>query len=156
MSLNVPPAIRMKRYDECRKCKYFKSTTRSCGTLRIFKPFGEKITIEEQLHNEQAEESNKVVYYRRKVTLCGCLMPAKTWLKGAECPVGKWSAEMSKEDIENLRQFLLSLPTTISDPELQTQLLTWYNKFAPSGSKQTCASCNVPTMYKELLKQVQE
>jgi len=154
MSLNVPPAIRMKRYDLCKSCKYFKATTRSCGTLRIFKPLGEKITIQEQLHNEEAEQKNQVTYYRRKVTLCGCVMPLKTWLKGAECPIGKWSSELSREEVEELRLFLQSLPNTISDTEMQTRILKWYNKLAPNGHKLTCASCNVPTMVKELRKQV--
>ena len=66
----VPPAIKNERMAICKSCPYFKSGTGSCGTFMV----GEKIT-----HNGFPAK------------LCGCIMNEKTELKGAYCPISKWS-----------------------------------------------------------------
>ncbi|MHC5062265.1 MAG: hypothetical protein ACYTFK_14505 [Planctomycetota bacterium] len=66
-------------------------------------------------------------------------MPAKTKLKVASCPLGKWQATISKTDIEEIRKFL-----TLSDKDKQAEQLTnLASRFLhPSKRASSCSSCN--------------
>jgi hypothetical protein len=57
------------RYAVCKTCPFFKSGTKSCGTLLS----GELIELGGQ-----------------QVQLCGCYMPDKVKYKDEHCPIGNW------------------------------------------------------------------
>jgi len=96
INFNVPANVRKERFETCRGCKYYKEQTHSCGTKFI----GNKIK------DEESEDENTVTYYRRKARLCGCDMRLKTWLRLAECPVGKCGKyKLTDEDVEQLKLF---------------------------------------------------
>jgi hypothetical protein len=42
---------------------------------------------------EICKECPKLFKPTRTCIKCGCFMSLKTWLKDAECPIGKWNAE---------------------------------------------------------------
>ena len=66
-------------------------------------------------------------------------MPAKTKLKVASCPLGKWEAIVKASDIEEIRSFL-----TLADKEKTTQALNdLAGRFLhPSKKASSCSSCN--------------
>jgi hypothetical protein len=142
INFNVPLNVRKERFDTCRGCKYYKAATHSCGTKFI----GNKI--------DESEE-NVVTYYRRKARLCGCDMRLKTWLRLAECPLGKWGKyKLSDDDVEQLKAFLDSLPKTgsVNDPKLITEITKWFNKM--SDQRISCTACNAMTILKELKRHI--
>ena len=144
INFNVPLNVRKTRFDACRGCKYYKSSSHSCGT----KFLGDKI---------EDQDDNVVTYYRRKTRLCGCDMRLKTWLRLASCPIGKWGKyNLSDDDADRLKAFLNSLPKSgsISDQKIVTELTQWFNKM--SDQKIGCTSCNANLILKELKKQVNQ
>jgi hypothetical protein len=153
LNLNVPPAVRTHRYESCRKCKFYKSFTDSCGTLRLFNPLGQKLTPEEI---KEIDEDNTIVYYRRKTRLCGCVCAAKTKLAFESCPIGKWPAyNLSEEQLEELKRFILEFPTKGEwrRPSIE-QLYEWAT--VVSGVKQKpkfCSEC-VKTLLSEFKRQL--
>jgi hypothetical protein len=139
INFNVPLNVRKERFDTCRACKYYKASTHSCGTKFI--------------GNAIDEDENVVTYYRRKTRLCGCDMRLKTWLRLAQCPVGKWGKyKLTDEDEEQLRLFIASLPKSgsINDPKIVTEITKWFNKM--SDQKINCTACNASTILAELKK----
>ena len=70
--------------------------------------------------------------------LCGCYMPAKTKLKVASCPLDKWEAVVSADDVERIREFL-----TRNNSERTKQELTELSvKFLGGGKASNCPACN--------------
>ncbi len=144
-NFNVPNTVRKERFDTCRGCKYYKEQTHSCGTKFI----GNKI--------DDQDDENVVTYYRRKARLCGCDMRLKTWLRLAECPVGKWGKyKLTDDDVEQLKTFLNSLPKTgtLNDPKIITEITKWFNKM--SDQRISCTSCNAKTILSELKRHINE
>ena len=79
-----------RRLDICRACKFFEPSTQSCGTLIV----GDEVETE-------------VLFRRKSIKLCGCVMPVKAKLAFASCPASKWDGVLSlKEQIE-FKRFLL-------------------------------------------------
>tara|TARA_R100001163_G_C5065624_1_gene203633 strand:- start:306 stop:626 length:321 start_codon:yes stop_codon:yes gene_type:complete len=71
--------------------------------------------------------------------LCGCYMPAKTKLKTASCPLGKWDAYIKPEEIDRIREFLERDNEQRTKKEL-TELVAKY--IHPSKRASTCPPCN--------------
>jgi len=114
---------REARLDTCRTCQHFVAVTQSCGPL---------IT--------EAFTDSK---------LCGCHMPTKTRLKVASCPLDKWSATISAEDIKAVRHMLENKQDYTNE-----DLVVWYNKMTGGQRlRTTCTSCN-NQMFKELKRLV--
>jgi len=44
---------------------------------------------------KQCENFNSTI---KVCELCGCFMPAKAFLPGTECPIGKWSNKKEKDN----------------------------------------------------------
>lgn len=115
----------------CKACEHYKSSTRSCGTLGIGTTIGD-------------------------VELCGCVMPIKTKLKIAYCPLGKWEALTSKEDIEEVKDFLSSLSENKISAYENNRLTELWNKASGNNRKVTnCKAC-VRDMIKQLKKYTNE
>lgn len=78
-------------------------------------------------------------------------MPAKTKLKVASCPLGKWEALIKPEDIEEIRTFLDK-----DDREKTAEELTTFAKkyLGPSKAASSCGACNrkLLTSLKNLVK----
>jgi hypothetical protein len=65
-------------------------------------------------------------------------MPAKTKLKVASCPLDKWEAVVSAQDVERIREFL-----TRNNSERTKQELTELSvKFLGGGKASSCPACN--------------
>ena len=66
-------------------------------------------------------------------------MPAKTKLKVASCPLGKWEAIVTASDIEEIRSFL-----TLADSKKTADALNdLAGRFLhPSKKASSCSSCN--------------
>lgn len=114
-----------RRLSICQKCEFFKPSTQSCGTLVV----GERI-----------------VYKGLKAKLCGCVMPIKASLKTASCPVGKWDALISPDDVEHLRKVLEDVgeirPNSILSESQQHTILVMYNRLTNQNQGFTrCAAC---------------
>ena len=138
----VPPAIRDHRIKTCQECKYYKKTTMSCGTLII---------------GDSVPEENEFNYRKKKVRLCGCVMPVKTKLAFAKCPLNKWdSFRLSKEEIDELKQFVNDLPLSSLSMAQVKRLYEMKSKL--TGRREvptTCGSC-VNSLIKEFKKQLAE
>ena len=111
--LFVSAQIRTDRLHTCRACEHYVVSTRSCGPL-VTEAFTDS-------------------------PLCGCYMPAKTKLKVASCPLGKWEALIKPEDIEQIRIFLNK-----DDREKTAEELTAFARkyIGPSKAASSCSACN--------------
>ena len=130
LNFNVPLHIQRERLNTCKKCKFFKPLTQSCGTLLV----GNTVELEE----------NSVTHYKEKIKLCGCIMPLKTKFIFASCPAHKWFALDWKEDeIAELDVFINRIHKANKiEPHDLHQLYAWASKVI--GKKQQasgCASC---------------
>ena len=104
---------RTERLNTCRACEHYVTATKSCGPL-VTEAFTDS-------------------------PLCGCYLPAKTKLKVSSCPLGKWEATVTDQDIETIREFLHRDNSKRTMQEL-TELAT---KYLGKGQKaSTCPSCN--------------
>jgi hypothetical protein len=79
-----------RRLDICRTCKFFEASTQSCGTLIV----GDEVETE-------------VLFRRKSIKLCGCVMPVKAKLAFASCPASKWNGVLSLEEQIEFKRFLL-------------------------------------------------
>jgi hypothetical protein len=136
----VPPAIRDSRMKTCQECKHYRKTTMSCGTLIV---------------GNSVPEENEFNYRKKKVRLCGCVMPVKTKLIFAKCPLNKWdSFRLSKEEIAELREFVGGLPLSSLSREQVKKLYEMKSKL--TGRREnpsTCGSC-VAGLIKEFKNQL--
>jgi hypothetical protein len=81
-----------RRLDICRACKFFEPSTQSCGTLIV----GDEVETE-------------VLFRRKSIKLCGCVMPVKAKLAFASCPASKWEGVLSLEEQIEFKRFLLDM-----------------------------------------------
>jgi len=104
----------------CTECKYYKTETKSCGTLIV----GKKIT-----------------YKGKKVKLCGCIMPIKAKLKVGSCPLDKWSASIDKAHLEEIKQIVGEVDGKITAHQ-NTRITKLWNIAAGDNRKvSNCNSC---------------
>lgn len=82
-----------RRLDICRACKFFEPSTQSCGTLIL----GDEV------------ETTEVLFRRKSIKLCGCVMPIKAKLAFASCPASKWEGVLSVEEQIEFKRFLLDM-----------------------------------------------
>jgi len=115
-----------RRLSICKACKYYKEETKTCGTFRAIKPKGDTIT-----------------YRKKKVSLCGCIMPLKTKFKGVSCPINKWKGTISKEDTKLIKEVLKEIEGKQAvTAENSKTLLDVYNKAFGTNKKYTsCSNC---------------
>ena len=118
------------RMSACKKCEHYKTTTKTCGTLGI----GTLLLVEGII----------------EVELCGCIMPIKTKLKTSTCPLGKWDAQVSTEDLEEIESFLGSVQGDRLSAHQNLLLTDLWNK--ASGTNRKVSNCNacVRDMIKDL------
>jgi hypothetical protein len=81
-----------RRLEICRTCKFFESATQSCGPLIV----GDEVETE-------------VLFRRKSIKLCGCVMPIKAKLAFASCPASKWDGVLSMEEQIEFKRFLLDM-----------------------------------------------
>jgi len=81
-----------RRLEICRTCKFFEASTQSCGSLIV----GEEVETE-------------VLFRRKSIKLCGCVMPIKAKLAFASCPASKWEGVLSMEEQIEFKRFLLDM-----------------------------------------------
>lgn len=118
--LFVSAQVRSNRLAVCRDCEHYVQKTASCGPL-----------VKEMVTDSP---------------LCGCFMPAKARFKVSSCPLDKWPALITPDDIETIREFLER------DNRLRTaeELTTLVNKYLGPGKQASrCAPCNA-ALLKEL------
>ena len=122
--------IQRERLSICQKCKFFKASTASCGTLII----GQTVDLEE----------NNVTHYKEKIKLCGCVMPVKTKFRFASCPARKWFAlDWKQEEIAALDEFIhrIHKANKIESEDLKL-LYYWFSKVTGKHQQASgCASC---------------
>jgi hypothetical protein len=118
--LFVNAQLRAERLSICQGCEHYVEKTKSCGPL-LTEAFSDS-------------------------PLCGCRMPIKTRLKTAFCPLGKWEATVTSEDIMQIKEFLNR------DNQYRTagELTMLANKYLGAGKAAgSCGPCNSKLM-KEL------
>jgi hypothetical protein len=81
-----------RRLEICRSCKFFEASTQSCGTLIV----GDEVETE-------------VLFRRKSIKLCGCVMPIKAKLAFASCPASKWDGVLSMDEQIEFKRFLLEM-----------------------------------------------
>jgi hypothetical protein len=119
----VPSKVQKERIEICEACKWFKESTKSCGTL-IAAAVQSKVGDVDMVEIKE----NKVRHYRKPIKLCGCRMPAKTMLTWAQCPADKWGRYgINTEELKDLRRIALELRKTgklelMSDKHIKFQI----------------------------------
>ncbi len=81
-----------RRLEICRTCKFFEASTQSCGPLIV-----------------GADEEIQVLFRKKSIKLCGCVMPIKAKLAFASCPASKWNGVLSMEEQIEFKRFLLDM-----------------------------------------------
>jgi hypothetical protein len=89
MELFVKTNLYRERLAKCQACKFYMPDTKSCGPLIV----GDEVETE-------------VLFRKKSITLCGCVMPIKAKLAYAKCPANRWGAVISPEQIEELKAFV--------------------------------------------------
>ena len=81
-----------RRLEICRTCKFFEPSTQSCGPLIV-----------------GADEETEVLFRKKSIKLCGCVMPIKAKLAFASCPASKWNGVLSMDEQIEFKRFLLDM-----------------------------------------------
>jgi hypothetical protein len=81
-----------RRLEICRTCKFFEASTQSCGQLIV----GDEVETE-------------VLFRKKSIKLCGCVMPIKAKLAFASCPASKWNGVLSMDEQIEFKRFLLDM-----------------------------------------------
>ena len=112
----------------CKGCEHYNETTRSCGTLVLGDLLGELVSVKGK---------------KRKVRLCGCVMPMKTKFKTASCPLKKWVSKVDADAIKDLQKLveIADKYQRFSNDELK-QFYKAYNQTFEAGKQlSSCTSC---------------
>jgi hypothetical protein len=115
-----------RRLEICRNCKFFEASTQSCGSLIV-----------------GGEEQIEVMYRKKSIHLCGCVMPIKAKLSLATCPAGKWKGLLTDEEKLALIELLDTIESIgkIDDAQrnkfyaYKDQITQAYNE------RSTCSAC---------------
>ena len=115
-----------RRLEICRNCKFFEASTQSCGSLIV-----------------GGEEQIEVLYRKKSIHLCGCVMPIKAKLSLATCPASKWKGLLTDEEKLALIELLDVIEATgkIDDAQrnkfyaYKDQITQAYNE------RSTCSAC---------------
>ena len=115
-----------RRLDICRACKFFEPSTQSCGTLIV----GDEVETE-------------VLFRRKSIKLCGCVMPVKAKLAFASCPASKWDGVLSVEEQIEFKRFLLDMK---AQGRLEQNDMLKFYKFKDKATgafneRSTCPPC---------------
>lgn len=115
-----------RRLDICRACKFFEASTQSCGQLIV----GEEVETE-------------VLFRRKSIKLCGCVMPVKAKLAFASCPASKWDGVLSVEEQIEFKRFLLDMK---AQGRLEQNDMLRFYKFKDKATgafneRSTCPPC---------------
>jgi hypothetical protein len=126
---------RNQRLEICKACPHYIESTRTCGPLIIGEDQGELVKIDGR---------------KRKVRLCGCIMPVKTRLKTSKCPLGKWGSLVDAEALKALKIFVQEMESkgAIKTSNIQP-FLDAYNKAFDTNKKYTSCSTCIKQMYQE-------
>jgi hypothetical protein len=115
-----------RRLDICRTCKFFEPSTQSCGTLIV----GDEVETE-------------VLFRKKSIKLCGCVMPIKAKLAFASCPASKWDGVLSMDEQIEFKRFLLDMKA--QGRLEQNDMLKFYSfKDKATGAfneRSTCPPC---------------
>jgi hypothetical protein len=111
-----------ERLNTCSKCKYFKKSTRTCGT-----PI----------------KGDTIKYKKQEYKLCGCFMDVKARLRYARCPLNKWADAFALTDLEYKKLKELLGKTVDKVTREQNQLIaTLHKKYLKSNAKpSSCPPC---------------
>lgn len=115
-----------RRLEICRTCKFFESSTQSCGPLIV----GDEVETE-------------VLFRRKSIKLCGCVMPIKAKLAFAQCPASKWDGVLSMDEQIEFKRFLLDMK---AQGKLEDKDLIKFYSFKDKATgafneRSTCSPC---------------
>lgn len=126
--LKISTEERNKRFDTCKRCKFFVAETGTCGQAR-WKGKGEEVT-----------------YRRKKVFLCGCVMKIKTCIPWAMCPIGKWGvAELFGKDDETTKQLAQEARSLLNrydgSKHARQELIALHDEITAEQTRTNCGAC---------------
>ena len=115
-----------RRLEICRTCKFFESSTQSCGPLIV----GDEVETE-------------VLFRKKSIKLCGCVMPIKAKLAFASCPASKWNGVLSMDEQIEFKRFLLDMK---AQGRLEQNDMLKFYKFKDKATgafneRSTCPPC---------------
>jgi hypothetical protein len=115
-----------RRLEICRTCKFFEPSTQSCGSLIV----GDEVETE-------------VLFRKKSIKLCGCVMPIKAKLAFASCPASKWNGVLSLEEQIEFKRFLLDMK---AQGRLEQNDMLKFYKFKDKATgafneRSTCPPC---------------
>jgi hypothetical protein len=146
--ITTPREVRDQRRQICEGCKHYKKIFRSCGNLIV----GRKLTPEEI---EEAKAANLITRNKQTFELCGCFMPLKWRIPWVTCPLQKWGLHgLTEAEIEELKNFLDSLPKNVLASKEVTALFTWAGRIRGTRVT-TCGEC-VQGIIDEMRKNLNE
>jgi len=112
----------------CKGCEHYNETTRSCGTLVLGDDIGELVEVKGK---------------KRKVRLCGCVIPVKTKFKTASCPLKKWRSKVDADALKDLQKLvkIADQYRRFSNEELKQFYKAYNQTFEAAKELSSCSSC---------------
>jgi hypothetical protein len=137
----VSEKIHAERIGICEACKWFKKSTKSCGTL-IAAAFQRPVEDVEAIMIKE----NRVKHYKKPVQLCGCRMDVKTKFAWASCPAEKWlPVRINKDELIELKalaKYLKGRGSFNSNEEVFQKFLIFMRKLTGENVQfKGCNSC---------------
>jgi hypothetical protein len=115
------------RNDKCGRCKFFVPETQTCGKARWKGP-GEEVT-----------------YRKKTFRLCGCVMPIKTAIPWATCPLGKWGVSEQLGDPEYVKELIDRADRVVShrtgSKEWKAEVSAIYSELQGEQVRSNCQPC---------------
>lgn len=112
-----------ERLAVCGKCKHFRKKTRTCGTPVI---------------------GNTVTYRKKKYKLCGCFVDAKSLLKYARCPLGKWiDKPITEEEYKDIKNLLSNTVDKITREQNKEIAILHRKYYKSNATPSSCTPCVV-------------
>lgn len=143
----VPSEVQAQRMNICEACKWFKDSTKSCGTL-ITQAFKDRVGEVDAVE----VKGNVVRHYRKPIKLCGCYMPAKTELAWASCPAEKWGTfGLGHKELARLKTIALELKRT-GRLELGSEKAIMFKLYLSKLTGKNVELTNCPSCINELLE----
>jgi len=89
------------------------------------------------------EVETEVLFRKKSIKLCGCVMPIKAKLAFAQCPASKWSGVLSLDEQIEFKRFLLDMK---AQGKLEDKDLMKFYSFKDKATgafneRSTCSPC---------------
>jgi len=128
----APFDVQNDRVNTCRKCKFYKQKSKTCGTPLL---------------------GNEVKFNKKNIKLCGCFMDVKTRFRFARCPANKWRddhklTEVEYKELKELLSHTIDKVTGVQNKQIAILHRKYLNSNANPSSCRPCVISHINDLHK--------